>query len=161
MTHTIEEKPPFRCAIAKQYSAAQLKIGGKKYNICVLSMTCDMYTVKLPTWLLARLERARTAELLFRSEHWVVRKEKIIESDSKSCQISLRRMQDLACNLPGGVPRRARASGEKDSKILLWLTLAFVIACFVTPGMSDTLGTREALRNGSQAIQQLLGISIY
>ena len=65
----------YRCAVAPENSAAQLKIGTKKHLAAVVDLSRDGFTVRVENYLLKKLRDGGEYELVFGEECWRVRKD--------------------------------------------------------------------------------------
>ncbi len=133
----------YRCVIAPENSAAELRIGRTKFAIAILDTSRDAFTVKVPNDLVAKIQASRTCRLTYAGEVWEVTCNGIYSEGTETKEVELLRVQELTRYKQ---PRLGGAgvslfSPQQDPTLLLGLLIGFFVACICLPGIGDQLGT--------------------
>ena len=150
-----DEKGAFRCAIAPENSAAKLKVGGKQYDVSVLDTSRSGFTISLPSKQANRLDGKKALELRFRDEQWEVAKQSAYNESPAVTHVGLHRVRDLTkIEEPSswGFTLLPKFASNTDPFFLLYLMVAFLVACICLPGVGDSLGTAPKVRKGIHSV---------
>lgn len=144
MTHEQDRQSAYKCAIAPENSAAELRVGTKSYAVAVLDASRDGYTIRVPNAILERIRQRASCRLEFASEL----SEVVCESEFADCaeftNVGMKRIRDLTkFRMPSGFQFSfgSMFSLQQDPTFLLGLMIAFLLACFCLPGIGDQIGT--------------------
>lgn len=144
MTHDNDRSVPYKCAIAVENSAAELRVGSKSYRVSVLDASRDGYTIRVSNAILTRIRSKAVCRLEFASSL----SEVAFESEFSDCadftNVGLKRVRDLTkFKMPSGFQFSfgSMFSLQQDPSFLLGLMVAFLLACFCLPGIGDQVGT--------------------
>ena len=144
MTHEQDRQSAYKCAIAIENSAAELRIGAKSYAVVVLDASREGYTVRVPNAIINRIRSKTSCRFLFAGELSEVVVESEFADSSDFTNIGLRRIRDLTkFKVPSGFQFSfgSMFSLQQDPTLLLGLMIAFLLACFCLPGIGDQIGT--------------------
>ncbi|MDX1930326.1 MAG: hypothetical protein SFV81_27620 [Pirellulaceae bacterium] len=144
MTYEQDRQSAYKCAIAIENSAAELRVGAKSYAVTVLDASRDGYTVRVPNTILNRIRSKTIIRLQFGGEL----SEVVVESEFADCadftNVGMKRVRDLTkFKMPSGFQLSfgSMFSLQQDPTLLLGLMIAFLLACFCLPGIGDQIGT--------------------
>ncbi len=144
MTYEQDRQTAYKCAIAVENSAAELRVGSKSYAVSVLDTSRDGFTIRVPNAILKRIRNKPTCRLQFASElSEVVCESEFVDSPDYT-NIGLKRIRDLTrFKMPSGFQFSfgSMFSLQQDPTLLLGLMVAFLLACFCLPGIGDQVGT--------------------
>lgn len=148
----------FRCAIAPEHSAAQLRIGRRKFQVNVLDTSRDSFTIRCSTRIASKIQRGSVVRLEFRGEKWTIERESLYNESAEFAHVGCRRVQDIT---PIRAPRSSlfpsllpRFSTTNDPALMMYLLIAFMVACVSLPGLGDSIGTAPRIRDGLKAIMK-------
>jgi hypothetical protein len=144
MTYEQDRQSAYKCAIAIENSAAELRVGAKSYAVTVLDASRDGFTVQVPNAILSRIRSKPTCRLEFASELSEVVVESEFADSSDFTNLGMRRIRDLTkFKMPSGFQFSfgSMFSLQQDPTFLLGLMVAFLLACFCLPGIGDQIGT--------------------
>lgn len=143
MTHE-DRQSAYKCAIAIENSAAELRVGAKSYEVAILDASRDGYTVRVPNTILNRIRSNASSRLQFSGEL----SEVVVESEFVDCadftNVGMKRVRDLTkFKMPSGFQFSfgSMFSLQQDPTFLLGLMIAFLLSCFCLPGIGDQIGT--------------------
>ncbi len=144
MTYEQDRQSAYKCAIAPENSAAELRVGAKSYVVAVLDASRDGYTIRVPNAILSRIRGKHSCRLKFAGEL----SEVVTESEFADCyeftNVGVKRIRDLTkIKMPSGFQFSfgSMFSLQQDPALLLGLMIAFLLACFCLPGIGDQVGT--------------------
>ncbi len=155
MTHELDRQSAYKCAIAAENSAAELRVGSKSYAVSVLDASRDGYTIRVPNSILGRIRSKRSCRLAFASELSEVITEGEFADCSEFTNIGVKRIRDLTrIKMPSGFQFSfgSMFSLQQDPTFLLGLMIAFLLACFCLPGIGDQVGTAPKVSRAVQGI---------
>ena len=153
MTYEQDRKSAYKCAIATENSAAELRVGTKSYSISVLDASRDGFTIRVPDTILHRIRSKAFCRLEFASELSEVACESEFADTPGFTNVGLKRVRDLTrIKMPSGFQFSfgSMFSLQQDPTFLLGLMIAFLLACFCLPGIGDQIGTAPKV---SRAVQ--------
>lgn len=148
-----DSRTAFRCTVAPENSAATLVVRGKKNPVRVLDTSREGFTIQVTEKIVSKLKRGKVYRLLFNGEDWQVAKESHYTADGK-VNVGLQRLQEVT---KIKVPNTwftffKKSPTESDPTLVVYLMIAFLIACIAMPGLGDNLGTAPRLRDGIQMV---------
>jgi len=144
MTYEKDRQSAYKCAIAIENSAAELRVGSKSYSVAVLDASRDGYTIRVPNAILNRIHNKPSCRLEFASELSEVVSESEFADCTEFTNIGMKRVRDLTViKMPSGFQFSfgSMFSLQQDPTFLLALMIAFLLACFCLPGIGDQVGT--------------------
>ena len=149
MVRPPNDRAAFRCTVAPEDAAAKLKIGRKTHDVAVLDTSRDGFSVQIPSRLAGKIKSGQTVELLFAGEHWQIRQESKFQETDDFARVGFSRVQELTKIEPPTswfytfVPK---FNAHSDPSFLMYLMVAFLLACVALPGVGDSLGTAPKVR---------------
>jgi hypothetical protein len=144
MTYEDDRYSAYKCAIALENSAAELRVGAKSYSVTVLDASREGFTIRVPNSILNRIHSKASCRLQFAGELSEVMCEGEFADSAEFTNIGLKRIRDLTkFKMPSGFrfPFGSMFSLQQDPTFLLGLLIAFLLACFCLPGIGDQVGT--------------------
>lgn len=144
MNYEQDRQAAYKCAIAPENSAAELRVGSKSYAVAVLDASREGFTIRVPNAILGRIRKKPICRLEFASELTEVSCESEFADCSEFTNLGLRRIRDLTkFKMPSGFQFSfgSMFSLQQDPTLLLGLMIAFLLACFCLPGIGDQVGT--------------------
>jgi len=144
MTYEQDRQSAYKCAIAAENSAAELRVGSKSYVVAVLDASRYGYTLRVPNAILNRIRSKRSCRLEYASELSEVVSESEFANCSEFTNVGMKRIRELTkIKMPSGFQFSfgSMFSLQQDPTFLLGLMIAFLLACFCLPGIGDQVGT--------------------
>jgi hypothetical protein len=155
MAHDQDRKSAYKCAIARENSAAELRIGYKSYRVAVLDASREGFTIRVPNAILARIRNKSGWRLAFASALTEVACESEFADSPDSTNIGLRLVRDLTrIKMPSGFQFSfgSMFSLKQDPALLLGLMVAFLLACICLPGIGDQIGTAPKVKRAVEGV---------
>ena len=163
MTYEQDRNTAYKCVIAVENSAAELRIGSKSYRVVVLDASREGFTIRVPNAILDRIRGKAFCRLEFASEL----SEVVCESEFVDCSeftnVGLKRLRDLTkIKMPSGFQFSfgPMFSLQQDPTFLLGLMIAFLLACFCLPGIGDQVGSAPKVSRAVQGFWSSLEKSV-
>ena len=148
-----DNRNAFRCAIAPENSAGTLIVRGKKFPVRVLDTSRSGFTIQVSDKIVSKLKSGKVYRLLFNGEDWEVAKESHYAADG-SINVGLQRLREVTkIKIPSSwFTFFKKSPTDSDPTLVVYLMIAFLIACIALPGLGDNLGTAPRLRDGIQMV---------
>lgn len=133
----------YRCVVAFENSAGELRLKNKKYPVTLLDTSRDGFTVRVSKSLGKKIQAERTCQLSYSGELWEVTCNGTYSEIENQTDIDFLRVQELTkIKQPRlGGATAGLFSPQQDPTLLLGLLVGFLIACISLPGIGDQLGT--------------------
>ncbi len=152
---TTNNRQEYRCCIAAENSAGQLKIAGKTFPVCVLNTSRTGFRVRVPNAIAKRLRGKKLPVLTFAGETWEVEVKSRYTDDSKFTDLGFARRRDLTkYKEPSSwsLALLPQWSVSNDPAFLGMLVIALLTAVVCLPGIGDSLGTAPKVRTVIQSV---------
>ncbi|GAB5405089.1 MAG: hypothetical protein Aurels2KO_33200 [Aureliella sp.] len=156
MHDTLKRRSAFRCAVAPEYSKGVLIVGRRKFAINVLDTSRDGYTLRCTAKIAEKFSAGSKARLVFRGETWEIARKSLYNESNDVVHLGCTRIRDLtrtkeprASIFAALVPQNALSS---DPALLMFLLIAFMVACVSLPGLGNQLGTAPRIQKGINTI---------
>lgn len=151
MVRNVDLRSSFRCAVASEDGAAQLKINGKLHNCQVTNTSREGFGIRIARKVGSGINHRTRMELLYRNEKWEVTKGWEFQDNDHEMAIGLARVREVSkLKSPSsmGFSLIPRISANTDPSFLVALLVAFLLTCLCLPGIGDNLGTAPKVRSG-------------
>ncbi len=153
------DREAYRCSVAPENAAAQLKIANKLHLVAVLDTSRNGFTIRMDAEASSKLVNGKCYQLHFSEEHWEVKVESQYQ-DGRFANVGFSRVRELTRIEE---PQTAwwqlltnRQQANSDPAFLLYLMLAFLFACIALPGVGDSLGTAPRIRKGIHVVYEMI-----
>ncbi len=161
MQETQKRRAAFRCAVAPDHSNAVLILGRRKFAINVLATSRDGYTLRCSEKIASKFAVNSKARLVFRGETWEISRKSLYNESKDVVHLGCKRVRDLTKTkepktsiFASLVPRNSLSN---DPALLMYLLVAFMVACVSLPGLGNQLGTAPKIQKGIKAIAKEVG----
>ena len=164
MTRPHDDREAYRCSVAPENGAAQLKIGHKLHLVAVLDTSRDGFTVRMEHDIAQKLKENANYVLYFWGEVWEVRKESRYTDGEDFTTVGFSRIKELTKVKAPSIRMQMFSKNRyanSDPAFLLYLMLAFLFACIALPGVGDSLGTAPRIRNGVHVLWDMVSDVIF
>jgi hypothetical protein len=151
MVRNVDLRSSFRCAVAPEDGAAQLKVNGKLHDCQVTNTSREGFGIRIRRKVGRKINQRTRMVLLYRNEKWEVTKIWDFQDNDVDIAIGLERVRELSKLKPpksSGLNIMPRISANTDPSFLLALLIAFMLTCLCLPGIGDNLGTAPKVRSG-------------
>lgn len=162
MARQNDDRSAYRCTVAPENSRAQLVVGRKKYDVSIQETSRDGFGVRMSNTLASKLSDMKVYELLYAGEDWLVTKEGHYTDDDVTVVGFKRQKEVTKIKSPvSWFPFLSSSRSQSDPAFLLYLMIAFLVACVALPGMGDSLGTAPRIKKGFQTIFEVVNDIIW
>lgn len=145
----------FRCSVAPEQSAGNMRLGWRRHDVRVIDTSREAFTLQVPAATFSRIKEGSRAVLEFNGETWDVECTAVFRMVDDRYHASMARVKDRTA-VRG--PKTSFWSmlplvhGTTDPVLPLALLISFLLACVALPGMGDTLGTAPKIRKVVQDV---------
>ncbi len=151
MVRNVDLRSSFRCAVAPEDGAGQLKINGKLHDCRVTDTSSEGFGILIGRKMGCTVTHRSRLVLFYRNEKWEVTKLWEFQDNDREIAIGLARVRELSklkSPVSLGLNLMPRISANTDPSFLVALLLALMLTCLCLPGIGDNLGTAPKVRSG-------------
>lgn len=146
----IDATPSYRCKVSLGNSRGSLRMGWKRFNVDILELSRDSFSVRVPSSLAKNIVVGSTSKLFYQDMLWSVLCTHKWIGQSNQVDVEFQQLAELTPPKMRKAPlcgnaRQVAAIGQTDPTLPVAMLGAFILTVLILPAWGGQWGTSERM----------------